>query len=295
MFCDLLHSSSRLMNLTGRIYVAVHVLLTVLVCARCDAVAHWRWYVAWNALAVAAIFVIVGKKTDGSIWEYAHDWLPAIFFITVFEEVSFLSLALRGAWQNPVLIAWESALFAAPPAEWLRRFSSPWFSELLEFGYLSFYPLYPVVGGVLWAWRGRARFAGAFRCMTDALSVGYVTCYATYMLFPTRSPSHNAGTGAAAATPSGGPFHFLVRVIQGNAGVHGNAFPSAHIMLACVVLVFTWRYFPRVAPWIAACVLLMCAGAVYDGYHYALDVIVGAAIGLLVGATFMARSATRDS
>jgi membrane-associated phospholipid phosphatase len=55
-------------------------------------------------------------------------------------------------------------------------------------------------------------------------------------------------------------------------------------MLAVVVLVFAWRYFPRTAPWILVCVLLMCAGAVYDGYHYALDVIAGVVVGLLVGA-----------
>jgi membrane-associated phospholipid phosphatase len=58
-------------------------------------------------------------------------------------------------------------------------------------------------------------------------------------------------------------------------------------MLAVVVLVFAWRYFPRVAPWILVCVLLMCAGAVYEGYHYALDVIVGAGVGVVIGAVFV--------
>jgi membrane-associated phospholipid phosphatase len=273
------------MNLTDRIYAAVHLALTVLVCARFESIPRWPWYVAWNLLAIAVILLLAHKRSEDAVWEFAHDWLPAVFFISAFEEVSFLSLALRGAWQNPTLIAWESALFAVPPGEWLRRYSSLWFSELLEFGYLSFYPLYPVVGGVLWAWRKRPRFVGGFRKMTDALSVGYVICYATYLLFPTLSPSHNVGIETATATSSrsGGPFHFFVRLIQGNAGVHGNAFPSAHIMLAVVVLVFVWRYLPRAAPWILICVLLMCAGAVYDGYHYALDVILGAAMGLFVG------------
>ena len=283
------------MNLTDRIYAGVHIALLLLVCVRFGEVTHWPWYVVWNVLAVAAIFLLAHKRSDGGVWEFAHDWLPAIFFITVFEEVSFLSLAIRGAWQNPILIGWESALFAVPPAEWLRRYSSSWFSEVLEFGYLSFYPLYPVVGGVFWAWRRRPRFGGAFRRMTDALSVGYVICYVAYLLFPTRSPLHNVGIEAATSIASTGPFHFLVRVIQGNAGVHGNAFPSAHIMLACVVIVFVWRYFPRFALLALVCVVLMCAGAVYDGYHYALDMVAGAAFGLLVGAAFVAPPATRNS
>ena len=258
----LLHSSSRRMNLTNRVYLAVHVAITLVLCARFDLVPRWSWYLAWNALAIATILLLARIKCHGTLWEFAHDWLPAIFFTSAFEEVSFLSLTLRGGWQNPTLIAWESALFAVPPGEWSRQHSSPWFIELLEFGYASFYPLYPVVGGVLWTWRERPRFTGAFRRMTDALSVGYVICYTIYSLFPTRSPSHNGGIDIGKVNSSGGPFHFFVRLVQGNAGVHGNAFPSAHIMLAAVVLVFAWRYLPSAAPWILVCMLLMCAGAV---------------------------------
>lgn len=277
------------MNLTDRIYLAVHVALTVLVCARWPQIVHGPRYVAWNIIAIAAILFVAHRRSQGTLWEFAHDWLPLLLFSTCFEEVSYLALALRGTWQNPQLIALESALFAVPPAEWLHRYSTPWLTELFEFGYFSFYPLYPVVGGMLWGWRRRLRFAGAFRRMTDALSVAYVVCYSTYLLFPTRSPSHNVGLDAHATTQSGGPFHFLVRFIQGSAGVHGNAFPSSHIMLTCVVLVFVFRYFPRFALPILLCVLLMGCGAVYDGYHYAVDVLAGALLGLMVATLFVRR------
>jgi membrane-associated phospholipid phosphatase len=277
-------------NLTDRIFFVVHLALTVLVCARYSTVPHWPRYVAWNLTAMAAILVFARRQRAGWLWEFVHDWLPFVFFFTLFEEVSFLSLALRGDWQNPYLIAWESLLFAVPPAEWLHRFSSPWFSELLEFGYLSFYPLYPAVAGLLWLGRRQPSYAEGFRHLTDGLSVGYAVCYATYLLFPTRSPSHNAAQdGSVAVTHSVGPFHSLVGWLQTNAGVHGNAFPSAHIMLAFTVLVFVVRYFPRLAPWVLICVLLMCAGAVYDGYHYAVDVIGGAMIGLAAGVAFLGR------
>jgi membrane-associated phospholipid phosphatase len=276
-------------NLTDRIYFAVHLALTVLVCARYEIVPLWPSYVVWNLLAMAAILVFARKQDDGWLWEFAHDWLPVIFFVTAFEEVSFLSLAVRGAWQNPYLIACESAVLVAPPAEWLHHWVSPWFSELLEFGYLSFYPLYPVVAGMLWAWRGRPGCAGAFRRLTDALSVTYAVCYTVYLLFPTRSPSHNVGLNFAELPHSSGPFHFLVRLIQSRGGVHGNAFPSAHIAVAFVVLVSVMRYFPRAAPWLLVSVLLMCGGAVYDRYHYAIDVVAGALLGMAVGVGFVGR------
>ena len=98
------------MNLTDRIYLAVHFALTVLVCMRYQHVEHWPWYVLWNLCATVVILLFARKQGDGLGWEFAHDWLPAIFFITVFEEVSFLSLSLRGGWQNAHLIAFESLL-----------------------------------------------------------------------------------------------------------------------------------------------------------------------------------------
>ena len=53
---------------------------------------------------------------------------------------------------------------------------------------------------------------------------------------------------------------------------------------------FAYRFLPRAAPWILIPILLMCVGAVYDGYHYATDVIAGACIGLVLGASATRRS-----
>lgn len=270
------------MNLTDRIYLGVHLALTVLVCVRHDRVPHWPAYVIWNAAAIAAIVLLARRQGNGEGWEFAHDWLPAIFFISVFEEVSFLSLSIRGGWQNGHIIALESWLFGVSPMEWMHAHARDWLIEFLEFGYFAFYPLYPVIGGLLWAWRERLEYRGAFRRLTDTLSVGYVVCYTTYLLFPTQSPANRAGVQQIGSAHPG-VFQHMVRIIQDNAGVHGNAFPSAHIMLTFVVLMFAYRFLPRVAPWLLFPILLMCVGAVYDGYHYATDVITGAAIGVVLG------------
>jgi len=274
------------MNLTDRVYVVVHLVLTVLVCWRYQRIEHSLWYLVWNLCAIGVILLLARKQRDSLGWEFAHDWLPAIFFITVFEEVSFLSLAIRGGWQNEHLIAFESLLFAVPPALWMHEHVSSWLVEFMEFGYFAFYPLYPVFGGMFWAGRERPCFACAFRRLTDAMSIGYVLCYATYLLFPTQSPANRLGVQQIASAQSG-PFQAMVRLIQNHGGVHGNAFPSAHIMLAFVVLVFGRRFLPRVAPWLLAPILLMCLGAVYDGYHYASDVTIGALMGIVVGLVFV--------
>jgi membrane-associated phospholipid phosphatase len=270
------------MNLSDRIYVAVHLGLALLVCVRRDHVPHWGGYLVWNLISMAVILLLARKQHDGQAWQFAHDWLPALFFITVFEQVSFLSLAVRGNWQNRHLIDFESRAFGGAPMEWLHSHASSWVVEFLEFGYFAFYPLYPVIAGLFWGWRKRTPFRGAFRCLTDTLSVGYALCFTVYLLVPIQSPANRVGVQQIGSA-HGGIFQHLVRAIQNSAGVHGNAFPSAHIMLAFVVLMFTYRYLPRIAPWLLFPILLMCVGAVYDGYHYASDVMAGAAIGIALG------------
>lgn len=280
------------MNLTDRIYLAVHVVLTVLVCARYQVVEHWPRYVLWNLIAIVAIVLLARRKNKGRAWEFTHDWLPVIFFASVFEQVSFLSLSLVGAWQEAHIIRFEALLFASPPIVLLHASPLRHISELLALGYFGFYPLYPVVAGILWTRRDRTPYRHGFRRMTDALSIGYLPCYATYLLFPTQSPRGTGAVRQLIEADRGGPFHFLVGLIQHNAGVHGNAFPSAHIMLAFLVLVFTWRYLPRAAPWLLVLNLLMCLGAIYDGYHYASDTVVGGLIGLLIGIAYRGRCET---
>ena len=202
--------------------------------------------------------------------------------------MSFLSLSLRGGWQNAYVIGLESRWFREPPMEWMHAHARDWVIEFLEFGYFAFYPLYPVVGGLFWGWRNRRPFQGAFRRLTDTLTVGYVICYTTYLLFPTQSPANRVGVQQIGST-HGGIFERAVRDIQNHAGVHGNAFPSAHIMLAFVVLMFAYRYLPRIAPWLLFPILLMCVGAVFDGYHYTSDVVAGAALGIVLGVSGQSR------
>jgi hypothetical protein len=162
------------LNLTDRIYVAVHVALTVLVCARFQCVERWPLYMGWNLCAMAAILLLARKRRGGTAWEFAHNWLPAFFFITVFQEVSYLSLSLRSGWNDPYVFLADGLLFNGPPAVWMHAHAATWLVQFLEFGYFAFYPLYPVVGGLFWMWRERQPFTNAFRRLTDALSVGYL-------------------------------------------------------------------------------------------------------------------------
>ena len=288
------------MNLTDRIYAGIYVALGVAIFFNPERVVNWSRYLLLHLMVVEAISLLAWFRNRNRWFRFAHDWYPIFLFILIFEEIARLSLAFVTSWQDPVILRIEQSLFSIPPSVWLARFKSIFFVELMEFGYFTFYWLLPVVGGLLYSgiWRAVTLESAddprqPFRQWMDALALGYLVCYTFFLFFPTESPARTLASlhGTQAA---GGPFRWLVHIIQTNGGVHGNAFPSGHIMASFVSLLAAWKWKPRLGRWLTVPVLLMCAGAVYDSYHYVLDVIAGALIGA-AAFWFIARMRRPDS
>ena len=231
------------------------------------------------------ILVLAALSVRGRWFRFAHGWYPIFVFIAAFEEIARISLLFVPTWQDAILLRLEAALFPLSPNLWLTRWAGIFTTEVLEFGYFTFYWILPVVGGFLYPtiWHAETHAVATdlrqpFRVWMDATVLGYLACYAIYLLFPTEGPAHTLG---AVVDRDGGPFHWLVLLIQRHGGVHGNAFPSGHVMASVVALLAALRWKPRLGRWLAVPVLLMCFGAVYDGYHYASDIVAGGLIGAM--------------
>jgi membrane-associated phospholipid phosphatase len=272
-------------NFTDRLYFVSFVLASAGLLLRPTRVSDWLLWLLVNLLCLVAIGLLVRNRHRSPTWEFLHDWYPVLMFIVCFEEVSHLSFLLRGAWQDHYLLRFEAWLFPVPPTVWLGRLGSPLVTELMELGYFSYFLLFLIVGGVLYGRRDKH----AFRQVTDATVLSYLICCATFVLFPTEGPAHTLASQHNFPLPGGGPFHWAVMLIQANAGVHGNAFPSAHVAGGVVALIFAWRHAPKLGLWLTPLVILLCLGAVYDRYHYLSDVVAGVMVGVIPAAWIMAR------
>jgi len=272
----------RRMNFSDRTYAAWYLVLTIALSLEPQKIEHWPRVILLNLLILTIITVTACYAKRGRVWKVAHDWYPILLFIVAFEEIARLSLAFVPNWQDSWLLHLEQALFTQPPTVWLGHYQHPLLTELLEFGYFSFYWLLPVVGIVLYVKNREcpdAQTERPFRLWMDALAIGYVTCFTVYLLFPTEGPAHTLSLPAGTRVASG-PFRWLVLLVQRHGGVHGNAFPSGHIMAAVISLLAALKWSPRLGKWLVLPVLLMCVGSVYDSYHYLSDVVAGAFLGL---------------
>ncbi len=272
----------RRMNFADVMYAGWFLALTLALLLAPHQAGNWARYLLLNAIILETIVLTAWKASESDAWQIAHDWYPLLLFIVGFEEVARLSLAFIPRWQDAGLLRLEEGLFRQPPTIWLGQFQHPLVAEVLEFGYFSFYWMLPVVGIVLYArgWKKTAENGRAYRRWMDALAIGYAVCFTAYLLFPTEGPAHTLGHPQAVAS---GPFRWLVLLIQKYGGVHGNAFPSGHIMAAVVSVLAVFGIRQKESNILGYLLilplLLMCVGAVYDGYHYVSDVAAGALLG----------------
>lgn len=273
-----------LLNWTDRMLLGWYVALGMAMLASEHYTISGLRYLPQHVLIIAMIVALAALAPRGGWFRFAHNWYPIFVFIALFEEIARLSLVFVPRWQDAVILRAEASIFSTEPNVWLNQHHGLLTTEILEFGYFTFYWILPVVGGFLYEeiWHTKTHNAvpdakKPFRIWMDATVVGYIISYVTYLLFPTEGP---ARTLAATVSREGGLFHWLVLLIQHHGGVHGNAFPSGHVMASVVALLAALQWKRRLGLFLLIPVLLMCVGAVYDGYHYASDVAAGGIVGV---------------
>lgn len=242
----------------------------------------WPLLLAVHAAGVALVATLVAVADRLPL---VHAWYPLLMPAVTFPVTARLNLMIVPAWQDAALLAVEQWAFATPPTVWLPQVTPLPLAEVFRAGYLAYFVLLLGIAG-LFRWRG---MEAPFRGVMAASVLAYVGCYVVFLAWPTEGPAH---TLRHVAVPiGGGPLRDLVLFVQ-RAGVHGNAFPSAHVAGAVPPLIYAWRHAPPLGPVLAAILVLMGLGAVHDGYHYASDVVAGAVVGAFAAAVVLAAQAS---
>jgi len=183
---------------------------------------------------------------------------------------------------DPALIRLEEWIFGLQPSlEWSRAWPWPWFHELMEFAYFTYYFL--SASFLVLVFRSRSledsKRWETVRAFVRDLSLTMLICYTMYTLFPAWGPKYfKAGYVAV----DGWIFTGIMRHIHENGALLGAAFPSSHVAASMVPWWHTWVNFPRHRWWMTTIFVLLCMSTVYNRYHYVVDVFAGLILGALV-------------
>lgn len=210
-------------------------------------------------------------------------YLP-LFFPLFYTELQYLGLIFFSfeSSLDPSLIRMERMIFGFQPSlRWSEVWPWPWFHELMEFAYFSYYFLAVIFLVLVFRARDLSRDArwDAVREFVRDLSAVMLICYTLYTVFPAWGPKYFR---AGFVDVGGGIFTRIMLHIHQNGAILGAAFPSSHVAASFIPWFHTWRRFPRHRWWVTILFILLCMSTVYCRYHYVVDVAAGMMLSILV-------------
>jgi membrane-associated phospholipid phosphatase len=234
-------------------------------------------------LAVVVLLVLA-SRSQATAARLVVDFGPYLIALAVpYAEVPMMSAAFGTGFHDALVQRWELVLFPSNPSQTLAaHHPQRWLSETLHGGYVAYYLALSVPPLMLYARGDREAFA---ECVL-ALVVTWIIFCAVFVLFPVAGPRY---VWPAPAGIADGPLRTLSLRILAAGSAHGTAFPSLHMAATITQAATSWRLQPRwMRPAMGALIVLVGVGAVYAGYHYAIDMVAGALLGVLVTAGFVA-------
>lgn len=207
-----------------------------------------------------------------------HDWYALLLIPALYTELAVLNRAVWGGrYFDDTIVALEQLFFGGQPSQALAA-AAPhlWLSEPLHFAYLSYYLI--IFGPPLLLYvQSRTT---EFRATTFTLMMTFFAHYLVFVFFPVQGPRYlfPAPLGGI----EGGVFYQLAHRVLEAGSAQGSAFPSSHVGVSVAQTLCVVRFMPRLAWPVGALTLGLAVGAVYGGFHYAIDAVIGAALGALV-------------
>ena len=239
-----------------------------------------RWIV--TSLAVVAIMIVDLGRFSASFLSPGHlsilrDCLTLALFLVPYWQTGEFFLQPNLKMQNR-LLAFDRWLLPGIAAKSGTERTVIGF--LLEMAYLFCYPLVPL--GLLAVYMaGLREKVGGFWLVV--LMSTYI-CYAITPFVPAFPPRSLSGDQADTSAPEKdtNKARSFNRWILKRGSIHAISFPSAHVASAFAIALVLLRYAPPIGVVFLVIAVLISLGAVVGRYHYALDVLLGAATALAV-------------
>ena len=221
-----------------------------------------------------AVIVYSRSKVAGH-WQKLRFFAGYLFVLWYFLAVAWLVPALGLETRDASLLAIDNHFFGVTPAVRMQSWSSTVMTELMSGCYLS-YLLYLHVAIVHAAFMSTEYARRLANWMLSVYAIGLPG----YLLVPATGPAK--AFPDLFTVPLNGPLLTQLNhaIVERGSAVY-DVFPSLHVLITCALLEFDRRFCPRRFKF----TLLPAAGiftsALYLRYHYAIDLLAGAAIFVL--------------
>ncbi len=246
--------------------------------------------ISWNQAPNAAellttrVIIVVGvlgivffyNKVKNSILELIRNIYPIIISGYFYSETVFYN---KFIWDNldQKLIDLDQFIFGFQPSlVFSEVFSSKLFSELMYFGYFSFYLL--IISFVVIAYYKLKEESSE---LIFKFAASMLLFYLFFGVFPAAGPQFYFPSPEK-DLPVAFVFDKIMHFIQTNAEQPTAAFPSSHVGISIIILLLLRRRTPLFFKIAIPFVIILILSTVYIKAHYAVDVIGGIIIAPII-------------
>ncbi len=259
---------------TDKVFLGYIVLNTAILLWHAREVEGWGWLLLANALAVLLVVLLRRSTRRSALLDFIGGAYPVILTAAYYTQLGNINVDV-GVLHDRVVQAWEVALFGGEVSvTWHQRVPNLALSFILHFCYSAYYIILVLPALFLFFARSRESFArGCF-----IVTLGFYTCYVIFELFPVAGPRYFFGnaTGPIAQVATARFEHWLT---EGGSAI-GTAFPSSHVVASWCAVYALWRDARCLALVLAPVAIGLALGTVYGQFHYAVDALAGALLGV---------------
>jgi len=211
----------------------------------------------------------ISPKISSRLTLFFRSIYPFILFGVFYSETDYLNNILFNNLDSLVekVELWTFSMH--PSVAFSNHFPQKWFSELMNFGYFSYYFL--IVLLPLWLF---IRRRDSFQYAVFTITTTFYLFYLFFIIFPVAGPQFYLEESLR-TIPNSGIFRELVKLAEWVGEGSTAAFPSSHVGMVVIIGYLAYRYAKELLALYLIFGLLICFSTVYIKAHYAIDVIGG--------------------
>ena len=254
---------------------------------------YWQALVATHVVVAVLVHVLIrvhAARPQSNLLDLFRHFYPIILYTPFYTETGLLNQMFVQGHLDGFFIGLEQRMFGFQPSiAFMDALPYLAVSELFYASYFLYYVMNVTVGLMLYC-RDRRHF---LHYVTLTSFIFYL-CYLIYIFLPVVGSRVYTSEVLGFALQKewdffplpypeavqAGVFFRIMKFIYANFEAHGAAFPSSHVAIAMVTLFFSWRYRLGIRHVHVAAVIMLCASTVYCRYHYLVDVLAGALLGV---------------
>ncbi|HFE65311.1 MAG TPA: phosphatase PAP2 family protein [Caldithrix sp.] len=242
---------------------------------------YWYLLVLLNFVYIAAVltFIPMLDRQKSAIAHFVrYGYIIAILPLLYLQVKPFLH-TIHFQEFDPVILRFESAVFGEVSNIWVQKFVKPPLTEFMQVSYSLYWITIPLAGLIFYFRKEYLLYENLMHYVT----ITFFLSYFVFIFFPVAGPRFFIADQITAQYRGLFFAHYL-REFMTHAGFRGGAFPSSHVGVAVVILLFMWRFKPKVAVAVfLPIVIALSLATVYGQYHYFTDVIAGLVMGISIG------------